>query len=349
MTSLQQLEYLPGARHDRGGESREPAHVNPIGAVGATRLEPVQEHDFLADLAHRDVEVANVLELLGELRQLVIMRRKDRLAPDAVVQALGDRPGDRDAIVGRCATADLIEQHQAPARSGVQDRARLTHLDHKGRLAAHQVVGRADAREKTIHDAYGRTATGYERSDLREHDAESHLTEQRGLAGHIGPGEEHDSTCFIERHVVGDERFARHHSLDDGMPAALELQRELARDLRPHVTLALGDVGQRGPDVETRQVTSGRLDPGDHLSDASPQLVQHFPLAYGDALLGTQDLGFVLLQIWRDVALRTGQRLAPLVIGRDAVAMGVRDLDVVAEDLVESDLERPNTRALPLA
>src|SRR5712692_7416345 len=112
MTSLQQLEYLPGARDHRGGQSREPAHVNPIGAVGATRLEPVQEHDCLADLAHGHVEVADVLELLGELCQLVIVRRKDRLAPDAVVQALRDRPGDRHAVVGRCATPDLIEQHQ---------------------------------------------------------------------------------------------------------------------------------------------------------------------------------------------------------------------------------------------
>jgi len=81
VTSLQQLEDLPRARDDRSGQSREPADVNAIGAVGATRLQPVQEHDFLADLAHRHVEVADVLELLGELRQLVIMRRKIVLHP----------------------------------------------------------------------------------------------------------------------------------------------------------------------------------------------------------------------------------------------------------------------------
>src|SRR6266511_581572 len=109
MPGFEQLEHLPGARDDRSRQSREPPHVNSVGAVGATWLEPVQEHDFLADLTHRDVEVADVLELLGELRQLVIMRRKNRLAPDAVVQALGDRPGDCHAIVGRCAAPDLIE------------------------------------------------------------------------------------------------------------------------------------------------------------------------------------------------------------------------------------------------
>src|SRR5437016_3416255 len=128
MPGLEQFEDLPGARHDRSGQSREPAHVNSIGAVGATGLEPVHEDDFLADLAHRHVEVADVLELFGELRQLVIMRRKDRLAPDAVVQAFGDGPGDRHAVVGRGPTADLIEEYQAAAGGGVQDRARLTHL-----------------------------------------------------------------------------------------------------------------------------------------------------------------------------------------------------------------------------
>src|SRR2546425_4819219 len=162
MTGLQQLEDLPGTRDDRSGQSREPADVNAVGAVGATRLEPVQEHDLLADLAYRHVEVPDVLELFGELRQLVIMRGKDRLAPDAVVQTLGYGPRDRHAVVGRGATADLIEQDQASAGGGVQDRACLTHLDHEGRLAAHQVVGRADTREQPIHDPDRRTAAGYE-------------------------------------------------------------------------------------------------------------------------------------------------------------------------------------------
>src|SRR2546422_3960366 len=33
--------------------------------------------------------------------------REDRLAPDRVVQELGHRPGDRDAVVGRCPPSDL--------------------------------------------------------------------------------------------------------------------------------------------------------------------------------------------------------------------------------------------------
>ncbi len=41
MPGFEQLEHLPGARDDRSGQSREPPHVNSVGAVGATRLEPV--------------------------------------------------------------------------------------------------------------------------------------------------------------------------------------------------------------------------------------------------------------------------------------------------------------------
>ena len=203
----------------------------------------MQEHDFFADLAHGHVEVADVLELFGELCQLMVVGREDRLASDAVVQALRDRPGDRDAVVGRCAAPDLVEQHQAPGGGGVQDRARLTHLDHEGGLPAHEVVGRAHTREQTIDHANRRAPARHERADLPQYDAQPHLAKQGGFAGHVGTGEEHDSTRFIERHVVGDEGFARHHPLDDRMPAPLELQRELATHVRPHVPLALGDVG----------------------------------------------------------------------------------------------------------
>ena len=152
----------------------------------------------------------------------------------------------------------------------MQDRARFAHLDHERGLPPHQVVGCADAREETIHHADRRAAAGHERPDLREHHAEPDLAKQRGLAGHVGARKQDDATRCVERHVVGNERFAGHHPLDDRMAASLELQRELARHCRPHVALALGDVGQRGPGVETRQVARGRLDPRDHFPDPAP-------------------------------------------------------------------------------
>src|SRR4029077_5947666 len=107
MTGFEQSEDLPRPRHDRSGEAGEPPYVDAVGAVRPTGLEAMQEHDLLPGLTHSDVEVPRMRELLGQLRQLVVVGREDRFAPDGVVQELGDRPRDRDPIVGRGAPADL--------------------------------------------------------------------------------------------------------------------------------------------------------------------------------------------------------------------------------------------------
>src|SRR5207245_3467669 len=77
--------------------------------------------------------------------------------------------------------------------------------------------------------------------------------------------------------------------------------------------------------------------------------IDELPLALRNALLGTQHLGFVLFQIRCDVSLRAGQRLPPFVVGGYVVTMGVRDLDVVTEDFIEADLERPNSGSIAFA
>src|SRR2546429_626880 len=116
-------------------------------------MEPMEEHDFAPRFAHRHVEVARVSELLGELRELVIMGCEDRLAPDRVVQELGHGPRDRDAVVCRRPPSDLVEQHEAPRRRAVEYRTGLAHLHHERRLTAHQIVRRPHPREQAVHGA----------------------------------------------------------------------------------------------------------------------------------------------------------------------------------------------------
>ena len=65
-------------------------------------------------------------------------------------------------------------------------------------------------------------------------------------------------------------------------------------------------------------------------------------------LLGAEDPRLVLLELRRHVALGGGQGLPPLVVGGDLGRVGVGDLQVVAEHLVEADLERGNAGALAL-
>ena len=103
---------------------------------------------------------------------------------------LGDRPRDAQAVEGRRAAADLVEHDQAARRGGVQDVRRLLHLDHERRLAARDVVGRADAREDAIDERQLRLARRHERSDLR-HDAEQRGLPQVGrLAAHVRAGQD---------------------------------------------------------------------------------------------------------------------------------------------------------------
>ena len=68
-----------------------------------------------------------------------------------------------------------------------------------------------------------------------------------------------------------------------------------------------------------------------------------------DLLLGVEHLALVVLQLRRGEALGVGQRLLALVVGRRQVQVGARDLDVVAEDVVEPHLQRLDAGALPLA
>ena len=61
-------------------------------------------------------------------------------------------------------------------------------------------------------------------------------------------------------------------------------------------------------------------------------------------LFGGEHFALVLLQLGRGEALGVDQRLLALVIGGREVQIGFRDLDVVAEDVVEADLERLRCR-----
>ena len=68
------------------------------------------------------------------------------------------------------------------------------------------------------------------------------------------------------------------------------------------------------------------------------------------ALVGVQDARLQLFELVGRVALAGGDRLLAPVVGRNRRQLAARDLDVVAEDLGEPDLERCDTgaHALPL-
>src|SRR6266581_282951 len=107
--------------------------------------------------------------------------------------------------------------------------------------------------------------------------------------------------------------------------------------------------GMKASRAIMRSTTGWRLHPSDRLGHADAQRVDELRLARRDSLLGTQHLGLVRFQLGRDEPLGAGQRLASLIVRRHAVPVRVRDLQVIAEDLVETDLERGDAGALALA
>ena len=68
-----------------------------------------------------------------------------------------------------------------------------------------------------------------------------------------------------------------------------------------------------------------------------------------DLVFGVEDLALVVLQLGRGEALGVDQSLLALVVGGGQVLVGLGDFDVVAEDVVEADLQRLDAGAGALA
>ena len=83
--------------------------------------------------------------LLGQGGQLEIMRGEQGEGADPAGQFQGAGPGQRQAVEGAGAAADLVHQHQRGIAGVVQDVGGLLHLHHEGGAAAGQVVRCADA------------------------------------------------------------------------------------------------------------------------------------------------------------------------------------------------------------
>ena len=144
--------------------------------------------------------------------------------------------------------------------------------------------------------------------------------------------------------------LARHHPLDHRVPALAQRRGRSRRAPRAARSARLtATLGERGPHVEPGQHPRGALDPRDRLAHRRAERAEQLGLAHGHPLLGAEHPRLVVLELRRDVPLGAGERLPPLVVGGHLGGVGVGDLEVVAEHLVEADLERRDPGALALA
>ena len=117
----------------------------------------------------------------------------------------------------------------------------------------------------------------------------------------------------------------------------------------PDVAALVGDLGQRGEDVERRQRPGGGRRSSARAATPRADLVEQLVLEPARCRSSAPStLRLVLLQLGRHVALGADQRLAPHVVGGSARGLRVGDLDPVAEHAVEAHAEARSPSA-PLA
>ena len=279
----------------------------------------------------------------------MVVRRKERAAADVLVQEFHHAPGQRNAVVGARAAADLVQDHQAPRRGRVQDPRRLGHLDHERALPPGQLVAGAHAGENAVGHADPRLAGRHETADLGQQRDQRHLANVRALARHVRTGDQEDRAVGLSgRDVVGHEGPFRLDHVQDRVPPVDDLQLRLLDDLRPAVVPLPGQLGQRDQHVELGQHVGRGLHPPPGRGHGVAEFQEQLVLQLLRLLVGREDLLLILLQLGRDVTLGVLHRLLADVLRGDLLAMRVGDLDVVAENLVEADLERGNAGPLAL-
>ena len=325
--------------------------MDPETVVRTARLEFAGEDHLVADLAHRHVEIVNAGERVGHLVEFVVMGGEKRLGPLArLMQVLGNGPRDGNAVVGTRAAAYLVQNDQAALRDIVQDVGRLIHLDHEGRFARGQVVRRPHPGEDPVDHPETCAARRHITAHLRHQADQGRLTQQSGLTGHVRSGDHHDLLRLpVEGDAVGNVRlFGRQTPFDDRMAAVDDLDVGSLVHLGTTVLVLLGDRGHRKQAIGLGYHAGIFLNGGDVLPALLHQGGVKAGFDLGDAILGAEDLGFEFLEFGRDVPFGRDGGLLADPVGRHLVLVRITHLDVIAEHVVEPDLERGDAGAFGL-
>ena len=124
------------------------------------------------------------------------------------------------------------------------------------------------------------------------------------------------------------------------MPAVADVQRTRVANLGPGIIEQPRGLGEGSQDIQLCQGGSAPLEGGESFQDGLAHAQKEFVFEFDAAFLGAQDFAFHVLQLGRDEAFTVGDGLLAGVMRRDFVEVGLGDLEVIAEDGIESDLER---------
>ena len=172
------------------------------------------------------------------------------------------------------------------------------------------------------------------------------------FAAHVGAGDERDEiVAIVEIQIVGNEAagFLIGEAFDHRMASGHNAHFAVIGKRRAAIPILGRHLRQRSRKIEFGHRAGRGADALRLRGYALPHCDEQLFFQCQDLIFGVEHLALVVLQLGRGEALGIGQRLLAFVIGRRQMLIGARDLDVVAEDVVESHLERLNARTLPLA
>ena len=124
------------------------------------------------------------------------------------------------------------------------------------------------------------------------------------------------------------------------MTALLDVDHLAVVHLRTAVTVADCQVCEAAENVNARKYAAVLLDHGHIRLDLGYEGRIYLNLKGIDTLFGAEDLLFVFLQLLCDVSFRIDKGLLSDPLLRYAFLVGVAHLEIISEDIVESDLER---------
>ena len=338
----------PGGGDDGARHAGQSSDLQPVAAAGGAVLHAVQKDQRLAVLGDLQVHVGHPGEALRQLGQLEVVRREQGEGADARGQILGAGARQREAVVGAGAAADLVHQHQTAGRGVVQDVGGFGHLHHEGRAPGGQLVGGADAGKDAVHGADARGAGGHVAAHVGEQHDQRNLAHVGRFAAHVGAGDDEQAPVRVEAQIVWDEGLVQ-RVFDHGMAARLDLEPRLVGQLRLAPVERQRPFGEAGEHVQRGDGGHGFLQRSQFAGEFREQGFEERLLPHQRPLARAQHLVLEALQLLGDVALGALERLAPGVLGRNALGVAAPQLDVVAVHTVVAHFERGDTGTLALA
>src|SRR5512137_680949 len=128
IATLEFLEVATGLADNGLWYARESRDLESVALVGGPFLHRVQEYERIAVLGRVEMHVLAGRQFLGEGGQLEVVGGEERVGTDLAADVSCTGPGERQAVVGAGAAADLVHQHEAVARCIVENVRGFGHL-----------------------------------------------------------------------------------------------------------------------------------------------------------------------------------------------------------------------------